>query len=340
MRLLKKIGVAIVIAVVALVGVAYLLPRTVRVERSIVIDAPRATVFALVNGFRLFNKWSPWAPLDPEARYTYEGPDSGAGAKMAWSGDPKKVGSGSQEIVESRPPEMVRTQLDFGDQGTATALFTLAGEGSGTKVTWGFDSDLGMNPMSRYFGLMMDRILGPLYEKGLASLKTLAEGMPKTDFAGLDVQVVDVEPVTVAYVPGSSARDAQAIGAAIGGAYATVQKFMAAQSLKQAAAPITINTKWDDTGYGFDAAIPVDRAPDQPAPAGSPVRIKQTYAGKALKAVHRGAYHGMGTTYEKLFAYAAAHGYEQAGPSWDQYVTDPGKTAEADLITHIYLPVR
>ncbi len=46
------------------------------------------------------------------------------------------------------------------------------------------------------------------------------------------------------------------------------------------------------------------------------------------------------TTYEKLFAYAAAHGLEQAGPSWDQYVSDPGKTAEPDLITHIYMPVR
>jgi effector-binding domain-containing protein/uncharacterized protein YndB with AHSA1/START domain len=340
MRLLKKLGVVIVIAALALVGVAYLLPRQVHVERSIVIAAPQATVFALVNGFRLFNRWSPWAPLDPEAKYTYEGPDTGVGAKMAWSGDPKKVGSGSQEIVESRPPEMVKTALDFGDQGKAAAQFTLAPEGNGVRLTWGFDSDMGMSPLGRYFGLMMDRILGPLYEKGLQSLKTLAEGMPKTDFAGLEVEVVTVEPVTVAYVTATSARDAQAIGASIAAAYATVQKFIAAHGLKQTAPPITINTRWDDSGYGFDAAIPVDRAPDKAPPAGSPVRTRQTYAGRALKTIHRGAYHGMTATYEKLFAWAAAHGYEQAGPPWDQYVTDPGKTAEADLVTHIHLPVK
>jgi effector-binding domain-containing protein len=126
----------------------------------------------------------------------------------------------------------------------------------------------------------------------------------------------------------------------IAAAHAGVRKFMTARGLKQAAPPITINTKWDDTGYGFEAAIPVDRAPEGDIPAASPVKIKQTYAGKALKAVHAGPYPGMTVTYEKLFAYAAASGYEQAGPPWDQYVTGPGRTAEADRITHIYLPVR
>lgn len=339
MGIIKKIGVALVIAVLALAGIAYLLPRHVQVERTTVIQAPQATVFALVNGFRLFNKWSPWAGLDPDATYAYEGPETGVGAKMSWTGDAKKVGSGSQEIVESRPPEMVKTGLDFGDQGKATAQFILAADGAGTRITWSFDSDMGMNPMGRYYGLMMDGILGPMYEKGLASLKTLAEGMPKADFADLTIESVTVEPITVAFVSGSSAKEPQAIGAAIGGAYASVQKFMTVQRLKQAAPPITINTRWDDTGYGFDAAIPVDQAPAA-MPAASPVKIKQTYGGKALKVVHRGAYHNMEKTYEKLFAYAAAHGYEAAGPSWDQYVTDPGKTAEADLITHIYLPVR
>lgn len=340
MRILKKIAVVLVIAVVVLVGAAYLLPRNVHVERSAVIDAPQATVFALVNGYRLFNKWSPWADLDPDAEYTYEGPESGVGAKMTWSGDPEKVGSGSQEIIESRPPEMVKTALDLGAQGKATAQFTLLAEGSGTRVTWSLDSDMGMSPVGRYMGMMMDGMLGPQYEKGLASLKGLAEKMPKADFSDLNIEPVSVQPVTVAYVSAASPKDAQAIGAAIGAAYATVQKFMAAQRLKQAAAPITINTKWDDTGFGFDAAIPVDRAPEKPVPGNSPVQVKQTYGGKALKAVHQGPYQNMETTYEKLFAYAAAHGWEQAGPPWDQYVTDPGKTAEPDLITHIYLPVR
>jgi effector-binding domain-containing protein len=48
----------------------------------------------------------------------------------------------------------------------------------------------------------------------------------------------------------------------------------------------------------------------------------------------------MPASYDKLMAYVAAHGYETAGPPWDEYVTDPGKTAEPDLITHIFMPVK
>jgi len=340
MAVLKKAAIVLIGTIVLLAVVGLALPRQAHVERSTVIQAPRATVFAVLNGFRLFNRWSPWSDADPDARYTYEGPAFGVGAKMAWSGDPETVGSGIQEIIESRHPDVIRTSLDFGDQGMANAAFSLAPEGEGTKVTWGFDSDLGMNPVGRYFGLMLDRWIGPDYEKGLARLKTFVEELPKTDFAGLEVEVVETTPVTVAFVETTCGKDEQAIAAAIGAAYAEVGRFLAAHRLKQAAPPITINTKWDDTGYLFDAAIPVDRAPDRGIPAASRVRVKTTYAGRALKVVHRGAYRNMASTYDRLMAYAAAHGYDHNGAPWDEYISDPGNIPEPDLVTNIYLPVR
>jgi len=338
--ILKKLVLAVVVLVVLLAGIGMLLPRQVHVERSVVIDAPRATVFALVDGFKQFNKWSPWAALDPNAKYTREGPEFGVGARQSWAGDPKTVGSGSQEIVEVKPLELVKSHLDFGDKGLATAQFALAPETTGTRVTWSLDSDMGAGPIGRYFGLMMDRWIGNDYEKGLAGLKSLAESLPKADFADLAVEVAEVAPVTVAYVEAHSSKDTKEIGAAIGASYAKVGAFMKASGLKQAGAPITINTRWDDTGYGFDAAIPVDKAPDKEVPAGSPVKVKSTYAGKALKVVHKGAYRTMQKDYDQLDAYAAAHGYARPAPPWDEYVSDPGKTPEPDLITNIYMPVK
>lgn len=340
MAMFRKIALVLITVVVLLAVVGLALPRQVHVERSAVIEAPQATVYAVLNGFRLFNRWSPWADLDPNARYTHEGPALGVGAKMAWSGDPETAGTGTQEIVESRHPDLIRVNLEFGDRGKAIAAFTLAPEGNGTKVTWSFESDLGMSPVARYFGLMYDRWGGRDYEKGLARLKTFVEGLPKADFAGLDVEIVETTPATVAFVEATSSKDEQAIASAIGGAYAEVGRFLAANRLKQSAPPITITTKWDDTGYSFDAAIPVDRTPVKEIPATSRVRMKTTYAGKALKVVHRGPYREMTSTYDRLMAYAAAHGYDHNGAPWDEYVSDPGSTAEPDLITNIYLPVR
>lgn len=340
MAVLQKLLIAVALLLVVLAGIGMLLPRQVHVERQITIDAPRATVFALVDGFKRFNEWSPWAALDPNTKYGFEGPESGVGAKQSWSGDPKKVGSGTQEVVEVKPNELVVSRLDFTGQGPAVARMALSTAANGTQVTWSLDTDMGAGPVGRYFGLVMDRMVGPDFARGLANLKKLAESLPKADFAGLEVTKIDAVPVTVAYVEASSSKDPKDIGAAIGAAYAKVGAFMKTAGLKQAGAPMTINTRWDDAGYGFDAAIPVDAQPVKPVAADSPVKIKTTYSGPALKVVVKGPYTEMPAAYEKLTAYMAARGYVAAGPPWDEYVSDPGTTPEAELITNIVQPVK
>jgi hypothetical protein len=174
-RALLWIGVLLIVLVIA----AYLLPRQVHVDRSIAIDAPRAAVFAQLNGFRTFNTWSPWYELDPAAKYAFEGPATGVGAKMSWVGDPATLGSGSQVVTSVQADERVAADVDFGKGGIAKQVFSLAANGAGTKVTWGIDVDLGMNPVSRYFGLALDGMIGRDFEKGLGNLKKVVEGQAK-----------------------------------------------------------------------------------------------------------------------------------------------------------------
>jgi effector-binding domain-containing protein len=335
-----KIVVVIVVIVALLAGIGMLLPRHVYVERSIVIDAPAATVYVLIDGFTQFHKWSPWAALDPNAKYSWEGPAYGVGAKQSWVGDPATVGSGSQEIIEVKPYEMVKSHLDFGKQGVATAQFTLVPDATGTKVTWGLDSDMGAGPIGRYFGLMMDRMIGKDYEKGLANLKTLAESLPKTDFADLEVTPGTVQSVSVAYASAQSSKQSAAIGEAMGVAFTKVVAFMKAHKLTRLGPPIAIYTRWDEAGCGFDAAIPVEKGPAKPIPKESPVQVRPTYGGRVLKIVFKGPYTGMPAINTKLTAYMAARGYESAGPPWDEYVSDPTTTPLPDLKTNIYQPVK
>ncbi len=176
MRLIKRIFVTLLIIVLALVGVSYLLPGRAEVSRSITIDAPASAIFPYVNSMQQTEKWSPWLARDPETRLDYSGPDAGVGNTLNWASEHPQVGSGSQEIVESVENQQVKTALDFGSMGTATASFLLQPEGAQTEVTWGFTSDLGLNPMSRWMGLMMDKWVGGDYERGLENLKALVEG--------------------------------------------------------------------------------------------------------------------------------------------------------------------
>ena len=334
--LLATIGLVVVL----LIAGYYFLPSSVHLERETVIEAPPHTIFALVNSYARFNEWSPWAEIDPEGtEYEYSGPAQGVGAKMAWRSENNEVGVGSQEITGSTPYSEVLTALDFGDQGTAEAFYRLTPEGSGTRVVWGFDSEMGSKPIAKFFGyFLMEGMLGPQYEQGLASLKALAESLPEDDWTDIQQEIVDAKPMTIAFVSGSTSQDHAEIGEAFAQAYGQVVGFMQTHELQFAGQPLSINKAWGDT-YEFDAGIPVASTPES-VPEDSPVQIKETYSGKAVKAVHIGAYSALEESYAKVKAYMAVYGLEENGHPWDVWISDPTQTPEDELITHIYFPMK
>lgn len=172
----KKIGLGLFAVVILLVLVGFLLPAKSRIERSVTIAAPPADVFVYINDLKRFNEWSPWYDKDPNTEYRFEGPEQGVGAKVYWNSEHTDVGTGSQEIIESEQDRHVRTALDFGPMGKASATFDLQSDGDGSALVWGLDNDFGNNLVGRYFGLMLDGMVGAEYETGLAKLKVLVEG--------------------------------------------------------------------------------------------------------------------------------------------------------------------
>ncbi|MEM9556235.1 MAG: SRPBCC family protein [Acidobacteriota bacterium] len=337
MKVLKVLLLGLVSLVVVLVVLGLFLPSSAQVERSTVIEAPPATIFALVNNYQRFNDWSPWADRDPDAVYEYSGPPQGVGAQMAWSGGPA-VGTGSQEITLSEPYERIETALDFGDQGTADAYFTFEPTGEGaTQVVWGFGTEFGWNLASRYFGLVMDGMLGGDYEEGLANLKQLAESLPDADWTRLELERVEVEPQPVIQIGGSSAADATAVAAAYGQAFGTLMSTLGELEIEAAGSPLVFHTSWDETGYVFDAALPV--AEPVELPADSPVSAGTVPGGPALRVVHVGPYEQLEDTYGLLDAYVEVHGLTVAGRPWDEFIDDPASTPADALRTLVYQPI-
>ena len=151
------------------------LPKTAHIERSITTTASPETVYGLIDGFKRFNEWSPWAGLDPNTKYTYSGPETGVGARMEWVSANPDVGNGSQEVIAVEPGQRVTSKLDFGMDNPTTATISVVPESTGTRVTWTLDTDFSGSLLGRYFGLVLDRMVGPDYEKGLAQLKAVAE---------------------------------------------------------------------------------------------------------------------------------------------------------------------
>jgi Polyketide cyclase / dehydrase and lipid transport len=174
--MLKKILIALALLILGFAVVVALQPSDFSVERSATVAAPQADVFAQVNDLHKWDAWSPWAKLDPEAKIGFEGPESGQGAAMTWSGN-DKVGEGKMTVVESKPNDAVKLKVDFVKpfEGTSNSEFGFKPDGDQTAVTWTMSGH--HNFLEKAFCLVMNgkKMIGDDMEKGLARLKSVAE---------------------------------------------------------------------------------------------------------------------------------------------------------------------
>jgi carbon monoxide dehydrogenase subunit G len=171
---LKWVAYAIGAVAIIIVGGSFFLPGEANVSRSAEIAAPPEKVFAIVSSVRRFQEFSPWAEMDPDAKYTFEGPETGAGQKMSWTSANRNVGSGTQTVTEYIEGRRVAAEMDLSEMGKAVAAWDIEPSGAGTRATWSLKAPLD-GIMMKWIGLMFDRWVGADYEKGLAKLKAVAE---------------------------------------------------------------------------------------------------------------------------------------------------------------------
>lgn len=122
------------------------------------------------------------------------------------------------------------------------------------------------------------------------------------------------------------------------GSFKTVLGALEKQGIKPAGPPMTIYTATDDTGFEFMAGFPVAEEPKGPLPPD--VSVAKSPEGRALKFVHRGSYDVMDSTYEAITNHLDAKKLEARDLFAEQYITDPLKTPEDQLVIEVYVPVK
>jgi len=174
MKILKAL-LYIVVALALIIGVGGMfLPSQIALKRSAQINAAPDKVYPLVAAPKAWKSWSAWNKRDPVMEITYSGPESGAGATWDWKS--KTEGNGHMAFKDAMPPGKIGYDIAFPDFGAAySGEFLIEAKDGGSFVTWTMHGDVGKNPINRWMGLFMDKLVGPDFEAGLAGLKTLAE---------------------------------------------------------------------------------------------------------------------------------------------------------------------
>jgi len=174
--MLKKIGIVVLLCVLVVLGLAATKPDTFALERETTISAPPSEVFALINDFHRWGAWSPWEKPDPNMKRTFSGTPSGVGSIYEWSGN-SDAGAGSMQITNTTPSSHVEIKLDFTKPFESHNIteFALDSTAAGTHVKWSMH---GPNEfLSKIMGVFVsvDKMVGPDFERGLASLKSEVE---------------------------------------------------------------------------------------------------------------------------------------------------------------------
>jgi effector-binding domain-containing protein len=141
---------------------------------------------------------------------------------------------------------------------------------------------------------------------------------------------------TIIYVKGTGSWD-KAFDI-ISGSFKKIKTYLDKEGIKTDGLPMTIFTATDDTGFEFEAAVPIAEPPKNP-PHGE-FAIGQSPEGKALKFVHRGSYEDLDNTYEAITNYLDDRRLEAKDMFIEEYETDPATTDAKKLVVHVYVLIK
>lgn len=335
MKILKRILLVLVILVALAAIIGFMFPSKLHIERSVAMKASKETVFKEINSLKKFNSWSPFYELDTAAKFIYDGPDEGTGSKLTWESKKGDAGSGVMTITDSKANESVSISIQFKGGGEALSVIQLASADSGTKMTWAFNMDAGMNPFERLMGaLFMDKMLGAMYEKGLNKLKTNIENNPSSTEKEINVELTTVTAMN--YLAVRDTASVTTIGQKLGMSYQMIGVVMKKQKLNMAGAPFAFYYTESKTSWDMDAAVPTDK----PGKADGKVKPGMIKAGNAAVAHYFGDYMKVSSAYEALHKWIAKNNKKINGAPWEIYMTDPGIEKDtAKWQTDVYFPV-
>jgi effector-binding domain-containing protein len=337
MRILIFLLKFIVALILLLTIVSFFLPANSHVERSIVINANAKSVFEQLNNLHNWEKWSPWHRKDTAMVITYEGNESGEGAMYTWKSNHSQVGNGKMEISASIPYDSIQTTMNMEGMGKSHAAFKLVPDGSSTKVTWSMDSKNEDMPLlwripSKYFGLLMDKMIGPDFEAGLSELKKLAEANPAFEYSIAEVEVPSMLIVTY-----KTTTNLNNISKDIGASYGKIGQFMMKNKLQQAGPVMAYYHSFNPEKIEMECAIQVDKE----AKSANDINVYKTQSCQAAKVMYYGAYEKTEAAHDAIHNWVAANNKTISGSPWEVYVTDPMSEKDtAKWLTEIYYPIK
>lgn len=312
------------------------------VTASTLIDAPIERVHDIIGDFASWPNWSPWLCLEPSALVEYQGEAGTVGHGYRWEG--QKVGSGNM-VWASVAPTVLNAKLEFLKpfKSKADVGFNLHSQGQQTRVEWWMDSSL---PFFLFFMVRtMKGMIRMDYVRGLAMLKDWVETGQVP--ASMHAEGVVNLPATH-YMGVERSVSMDDIATDMHSAFTELTQQLRESNVTEAGNPFAVYRKMDmaKNACDYTAAMPVALPNANANAEGGAGNVglvqREIPEGRAYKVVHKGPYRHLGNAWSLAMS-DIRHGKLKASKQhkpFECYLNDPDHTADNDLVTEIYVPLR
>jgi effector-binding domain-containing protein len=332
MKVLKGLAYFFVSVFVIYIILCFIGPKKFEASKSISIAVLPSVAFDYVSNFRTWPEWDPWSNQDPTMQINYETP-IGIGHRYSWSSE--RMGNGSQEIIDQRINEYIKTALVFTDwDGVSHSEFFFEAVDIGTKITWTMDgSDLPFLARGVLLVMGAQKAIQSDYEKGLAALKEKLESG-----AGISIQIETIEMEELMLIGKRQKVDPEMMNEAWYDAVMDeIAAIIKASGRQITGAPLAIIHDYSDSQMDVEVAFPVDGL----AEATEGFTMTTIPAGRALRHVYEGPYEEMGEAWGQMERHVQLRAFELSFSPYEQYVVNPGDFSDSTQhVTHIVYPIK
>lgn len=319
-------SIGIIIGLVLLISA--LLPSSVSISRSIIIQANPDLVYYQVANLQNWEKWSPFEAEDMIS--VYAGPVAEAGMTRDWQS--KSKGDGHMEVISGNPGLEYHSKMSMTNGNHGSEHWTFETDSlKHTKVTWTFTFEDLQYPFFRLLGLVSESVMGPVFEQGLNQLKT------RCDSLGFIIgpQVSSFGPQIFASLTDTFTNEE--MQTSIHQLYFEILQWAKNKEVQVNGQAMAIFHKWEPAKQIiFEAAFPIP----QPIEGDDQIQVKSIGKIKVVSFVHQGNYNSLSDSHTLIQKYIDACGFEINGAPIEEYLISPNENPNPEeWQTAIYYPI-
>jgi effector-binding domain-containing protein/uncharacterized protein YndB with AHSA1/START domain len=335
MKFLKWLGIILFSLLALFLIIPLFLPGTFHVERTTTIERPVDMVFQAAVDMNQRAKWDPWIEMEPDVEMEVSITPEIIGSGYSWKGE--IIGEGKITIQEFVPNNRIKSEIEFFEPQSMKSdiIWNFIESEEGTKISWAFEGSLSY-PVEKWFGLFMEKSMGPQFEKGLKNFKNFVESQPLLNGRTGEIKEETFDGLIAMTMKEECAKNN--VNGKMISMYSSLLKHLKTNNEDIAGFPFAIYRESEIEGnVQLECGLPVSKKLEDT----ETITYRELPESKVLVASHFGHFNSVETTYKILKEYIAENNIEVTGTPWEMYLTDPMKEPDQNKWeTKIYFPIQ